>query len=84
MNKEVHYLLSQKQLNRYAILQQLVAGDLTLEQAAASLGLSKRQVIRLKKRFIEEGPDILIHKNTNRKPIHALDADLAAKIVSLK
>lgn len=84
MNNEVHYLLSQKQLNRYAILQQLVAGDLTIEQAAASLGLSKRQVIRLKKRFIEEGPDILIHKNTNRKPIHALDGDLSAKIVSLK
>lgn len=84
MNNEVHYLLSQKQLNRYAILQRLVDGSLTLEQAAASLALSKRQVIRLKKGFIQEGPDILIHKNTNRKPTHALDHDLAAKIVSLK
>jgi len=84
MNNEVHYLLSQKQLNRYALLQRLVDGDLTLEQAAASLGLSTRQVIRLKKGFVLEGPASLNHKNTNRKPTHSLDDALAAKIISLK
>lgn len=84
MNNEVHYLLSEKQLNRYAILKKLVDGDLTLAQAATGLALSKRQVIRLKKGFTQQGPDILIHKNTNRKPAHALDDNLATKIVSLK
>ena len=84
MNNEVHYLLSQKQLNRYALLQRLIDGDLTLAQAAASLGLSKRQVIRLKKGFVLEGPATLIHKNTNRKPTHSLDNALTAKIISLK
>jgi transposase len=84
MNNEVHYLLSQKQLNRHAILQKLVNEDLTLLQAASSLALSKRQVIRLKKGFIHEGPAVLIHKNTDRKPAHTLDNELAAKIISLK
>ncbi|WP_207857165.1 helix-turn-helix domain-containing protein, partial [Lucifera butyrica] len=84
MNNEVHYQLSQKQLNRYTILQKLVDGDFTLAQAASSLGLSNRQVIRLKKGFIQEGPAVLIHKNTNCKPAHALGDELAAKIISLK
>ncbi|VBB06112.1 integrase catalytic core [Lucifera butyrica] len=65
-------------------MQKLVDGDFTLAQAASSLGLSNRQVIRLKKGFIQEGPAVLIHKNTNCKPAHALGDELAAKIISLK
>ena len=84
MNNEVRYLLSEKQLNRHTVLESLVMGRLTIAQAASSFGVSERQIIRLKKGFIQEGPASLIHKNRNRKPSHALDKDLAAKIVSLK
>lgn len=84
MNNEVHYLLSEKQLNRHTVLEGLVMGRLTIAQAANSLGVSERHMIRLKKGFIQEGPAFLIHKNTHRKPAHALDDDLVAKIVSLK
>lgn len=76
--------MSEKQLNRHGVLQRLADGVLTISQAASSLGISERQVIRLKKGFLEEGPAILIHKNTNRKPAHAFDDDLVAKIISLK
>ena len=38
------------------VLALLVAGDLALEQAAALVGLSLRQVWQLKARFVREGP----------------------------
>ncbi len=45
---EVRYLMSQKQLNRFAVISKLIDGHLTIAEAAVSLGLSERQIIRLK------------------------------------
>jgi transposase len=84
MNNEVHYLMSQKQLNRFAVIEKVIDGYLTNVEAAVSLGISERQVIRLKKGVICEGAAFLIHKNTNHKPAHALQDDLNRKIVALK
>jgi len=50
---EVRYLMSQKQLNRYTVISQLIEGNLTTQEAAERLGLSERQVKRLKKGVIE-------------------------------
>lgn len=76
--------MSQKQLNRFAVISKVTAGHLTNAEAAVSLGISERQVIRLKKGVIAEGAAFLIHKNTNRKPAHALEKDLVDKIITLK
>ncbi|EGO62548.1 ISNCY family transposase [Acetonema longum] len=76
--------MSPEQLNRHSVLRKLIDGDLTLAQAASSLNLSKRQVIRLKKGFIKEGPGILVHKNSGRKPAHAFSEEFVATIISLK
>lgn len=76
--------MSQKQLNRFAVISKVIAGHLTNAEAAVSLGISERQVIRLKKGVIAEGAVFLIHKNTNRKPAHALENDLVEKIITLK
>lgn len=84
MNNEVRYLMSQKQLNRFAVISKLIDGHLTIAEAAVSLGLSERQIIRLKKGVATQGAEFLIHKNTNRKPVHAIDDAISAKIVALK
>lgn len=84
MNNEVRYLMSQKQLNRYTVIARVIDGILTNAEAATSLGISERQIIRLKKGIIAEGAASLIHKNTNRKPQHAMNDDLIRKIVTLK
>jgi hypothetical protein len=84
MNNEVQYLMSQKQLNRFAVISKLIDGHLTIAEAAISLGISERQVIRLKKGVIVDGAAFLIHKNTNRKPAHTLENDLVSKIIALK
>ena len=84
MNKEVYYPMSQKQLGRYVTISKLIEKQLTVKQAAISLGLSTRQIIRLKKGVREFGAHALIHKNSCRKPHHAIDDSLREKIVFLK
>lgn len=84
MKNEVRYLMSQKQLNRYSIISKLIEGSITTLEAAESLDLSERQVKRLKKGVLEEGPAFLIHKNTGRKPVHAIPDDLAKRIIELR
>ncbi|MGI6533540.1 MAG: helix-turn-helix domain-containing protein [Peptococcia bacterium] len=76
--------MSQKQLNRYTVISQLIEGNLTTRDAAESLGLSERQVKRLKKGVREKGPAFLIHKNTGRKPVHAFSDDLVEEIIELR
>ncbi|MBU2704211.1 transposase, partial [Sporomusaceae bacterium BoRhaA] len=57
---------------------------LTVAEAAVSLGISQRQVIRLKKGVLAQGAEALIHKNTNRKPAHSFSQSIVDKIISLK
>lgn len=76
--------MSQKKLNRLFILNKVIDGDLTVSLAAEMLGISCRQVIRIKKGVILEGPSAIIHKNKNKKPMHALSLEIINKIVALK
>ncbi len=81
---EVHYLMTQKQLNRYKVICMANEGSVTVSEAAVSLDLSERQIKRLKKGVSTEGPGFLIHSNKDRKPIHAVSEELAQKIIDLK
>jgi len=84
MNKEVHYLMSQKQLGRYVTISKLIENKLTVKQAAISLGLSTRQILRLKKGVKTSGANALMHKNSGRKPYHAINECLREKIIALR
>ena len=84
MKNEVQYLMSQLQLNRLFIVNKVIDGTMTVALAAEALGISTRQVLRIKKGVIQEGPSAIIHKNKNRKPVHALDPALADQIIALK
>ena len=84
MKKEVHYLLNEKQINRYQIISNVIQGNLNPSDAAENLSLSERQIYRLIKGVNQEGVSSLIHKNTSKKPSHAFDDDFKLKIVALK
>ncbi|MDI9597190.1 MAG: hypothetical protein QM220_06665, partial [Atribacterota bacterium] len=62
----------------------LIEEKLTVKEAAISLGLSTRQILRLKKGVKTAGVNALIHKNSGRKPSHALAESLREKIIALK
>jgi hypothetical protein len=48
-------------------LTRLVAGELDVGQTATLLGLSERQVWRLRRAFLEHGPAALVHGNRGRR-----------------
>lgn len=77
--------MSQKKLNQAYILAKLVSDKtFTISQAAEAMGLSERQVKRLKGEFKKQGADALVHKNIGRPPAHAISEDIRKQIITLK
>lgn len=76
--------LTQKQFARLDVINQTISGSLTIAEAADALGLSTRQIKRLKKDVTNNGPAALVHKNTLRKPTNAISQDTVDKIINLK
>jgi methylphosphotriester-DNA--protein-cysteine methyltransferase len=76
--------LTRKQLNKLDIINKANAGFLTVAEAASALGLSERQVQRLKKKVRELGPAAVVHKNSLHTAHNALPSETIDKIVSLK
>jgi len=77
-------LMSQKQLNRYVVIEKSLEKIISVKEAAEILGMSERQVIRLRNGVKEQGARALVHKNQGRKPVHALGSRIKEKIVALK
>jgi hypothetical protein len=63
--------LSSKHLRKAEILTQLVSGKITTLEAAQLLGVTTRQVRRLRYRFINADLSSLLHGNTGRVPVNA-------------
>jgi transposase len=63
--------MTQKELSRYEVIKKLIRKEINGTQAAKQVGLSIRQVKRIKARVIKEGAEGLIHKqrgkSSNRK-----------------
>lgn len=67
---------------RAVVLTRLVANKIGADEASLLLALSPRSVRRLRARLLEDGPAALVHGNTGRRPVHALDPALAAQVVA--
>ena len=65
------------------VVTRVVAGALSMTEAAALLGLSERSVWRLKRCFLADGPAGLVHGNRGRQPARRLDDAARARIVDL-
>lgn len=77
--------LSQEKLKQSHVLERLISdSNYTNAEAAKDMGLSKRQVIRLKGEYKKQGIDALVHKNVGRVPVHAFSEEMRQKIIDLK
>jgi transposase len=76
--------MTRQELNRYKVIRQHIEGFITGGEAANQIGISIRQVYRLKKRVLEEGEMGIIHKNRGRKPAHAISDELRQTILELR
>ena len=75
--------LSGSEQRRLFVLNQLQSGSLVNAEAAALLGMSVRQLQRLRGAYQQEGAAALVHGNRGRAPGHALDPALARRVVAL-
>src|SRR6266568_2005674 len=70
--EEERISLGTREQKRATVLNQVLAGSLTLPEGAAVLGLSVRQLKRLKRRYRQRGPAALLHGNRGRPPWQAV------------
>jgi hypothetical protein len=69
---------------RARVLTRILGGELTMTEGAAELGLSERQLWRLRAAFVELGPAGLVHGNRGRVSTRRIDTDLRARVVELR
>lgn len=81
--KEGRITLSQQQLKTLTVINRFIDKSITRQQAAELLGLSTRQITRLKKGVLSSGAESLIHKNTGRKPAHAVSDETREAVLSI-
>jgi transposase len=65
------------------VLTKVMAGELSVAEAADLLGLSERSVWRLRRRFAEEGPAALVHGNRGRASPRRVDDALRRRVCEL-
>lgn len=66
-------LMSERELNRVEVLSQVSRGRMTTVNAANVLGLSRRQVHRLLRKFQSDGPAAIRHKARGRVSNNRID-----------
>jgi len=82
--REETYHLTQKEMMKLQVIKKALEGLLTVKEAAEALGLSERQVKRLKKGVAIEGPSFVIHKNRSRMPANKTAVETKKAIIDLK
>lgn len=75
--------MSQKQVQRIAVIDGVVAGRMKVSQGAALLKLSRRQVQRLKQAFDGEDASWVCHGNQGRVPANAIPPSVRQTVVEL-
>jgi transposase len=76
-------ILSQKEQQRLSVIAEVEVGRLESALAAELLGLSTRQVRRLRRGFQEEGASAFMHGNRGRPSPHRIAAPVRAAVVQL-
>jgi hypothetical protein len=77
-------LMSERQWKRWDAVARLTAGKLTVGEAASVLGVSVRQVRRIRRRVAKVGRAGLAHGNRGQVPVNKLRAVVRARIVRLR
>ena len=76
-------VLNRTEQRRIVVLNHLASGALVNAEAAELLGISKRQLQRLRRAYSERGVAGLVHGNRGRAAHNTVDAAIAARVVEL-
>ncbi len=75
--------MSQKEVNRISLMDQVKSHQITQKEVSSMLGLSERQIRRIYKRYNQEGIDGLVHKNRGKRSNRKLKKHLIKKVESI-
>lgn len=75
--------MSQKQWKRLDVVRRLERGELTGVEAGEVLGVSERQVRRLRRAIEKRGKGAVIHGNTGRKPWNRVGEETRKQLIDL-
>jgi len=81
MRNEVTFTMSE--MKRYGVIQALLEKKMTITEAALALDLSTRQIKRVKKKVIQDGPQALHHGNRGRPPSHAFSPEFRQQVIEV-
>ena len=76
--------MTAREQRRAWVLGRVSKAELTMAEAASELGLSERQLWRLRVAFERAGPGGLVHGNRGRPSTRRLDAALLARVIELR
>lgn len=76
--------MTRAELKKVVVVEKVLGGHMTNKEGAAALGLTERQMIRLKKKYqTEGGAQALAHRNRGKKPKHTLSEETKERAVAL-
>ncbi len=76
--------MSTREQRRAWVLTRVLKHELTMTEAAGLVGLSERQLWRLRVAFERDGPAGLVHGNRGRTSERRLDGSLRARVIDLR
>ena len=76
--------MTTREQRRARVLTRVLSGDLTTAEASAALGVSERQLWRLRAAYREEGPAGLVHGNRGRASPRRIAPEQRTRIVELR
>ena len=75
--------MSQKELNKYDIIQRSLRKEITVQKASELLNLSERQIYRLRSRVRKKGAQGLVHNNRGKTSNRRIPDNEREKIIKL-
>lgn len=76
--------MSKKQWRRLDVVERIERGEMTIAEGAQALGLSPRQMQRIRKRVRREGQGGVVHGNAGRAPKHKTARLIRERVIALR
>lgn len=76
--------MSEKQWRRLDVVERIERGEMTIAEGATALGISSRQMKRIRKRIAKQGQSGVVHGNAGRAPKHRITMLVRTRIVQLR
>jgi len=75
--------LKVKEAQKFGVIEETLSGRMTVKTAAEILGLSERQIFRLRKRVKPRGAQGMVHGNRGRPPSHSKPLAVRQQVMEL-